>query len=196
MISGKEDLRNFLISVVVISGAFAIQDIRPGFFLLCFTIVFFSYLLHHIAHHSLSHTEGMQTKSEIYGIGIVLTLVTGILTQGFAVLAVPLLTHIRGTETGRWLRKTEGANDRELGLISTSGPLINLAVATAFLGIYSLTGTYAVWMVSLINFWLGLSNLLPVHPFDGGNTVLWDSWMWLLAVVTGITGLVGLAVLL
>ncbi|GEM_PF-2548419 len=196
MISCKEDLRNFFISVVVVSGAFTIQNISFGFFMICFSIVLLSYLAHEAAHRKLSQIEGMKSKSSLYGIGIIITLATGILTRGFAVLAIPLLTGLRSTEDGRWLRKTEGANDRELGLISTSGPLVNLIIATAFLGLYSVTNIYTLWMVSLINFCIGISNLIPVHPFDGGNTVLWGGWLWLTTIITGSVGIIGLVILL
>ncbi|MFP4117132.1 MAG: hypothetical protein ACLFTY_03895 [Candidatus Aenigmatarchaeota archaeon] len=191
MISRKEQWRNFLISVLVISSAFTIQDINPGFFVLCFIIVFLSYFVHEVAHEKLSEVEGIENKSELSGIGIVLTLATGILSQGLAVLAIPLITKMRATETGRWLRKTEGINDQELGLVSTSGPILNLIIGTTFLGLYYFSGIWTFWLVSLINFWISVSNLIPIHPFDGGNTVLWGGWLWLTSTLAGIIGIIG-----
>lgn len=196
MISGKEEWRNLLISTIVVAGAFTVQDISPSFFLLSFTVVFLSYLPHKIAHERFSYLEGIESKSELYGAGIVLTIATGVLTKGYAVLAIPLITKMRATETGRWLRKTEGVNDRELGLISTSGPLINLVIATTFFGLYTFFGIWTFWLVSLINYWIAVSNLLPFHPFDGGNTVMWGGWTWLTSVITGATGLIGLMLVL
>ncbi len=191
MISGKEEWRNFLISVLVVATAFTVQNINPGFFVLCFIIVFLSFFAHEVAHEKLSDLEGIESKSQLSSIGIVLTLATGILSQGLAVLAIPLLTKMRATETGRWLRKTEGINDVELGLVSTSGPIVNLIIGTVFIALYYFLGIWTFWLVSLINFWIGLSNLIPVHPFDGGNTVLWGGWLWFTSTLLGIIGIIG-----
>ncbi len=196
MLSLKEEWRDLLISVIVVSGAFTIQNITLSFFIPCFSIVLLSYLAHEIAHEKTSDYEGMESKSELSGIGIIITLASGILTQGLAVLALPLITKTRNTETERWMMKADTENDRELGLISTSGSLVNLVIGTVFLGLYSFTGTWTFWLVSLINFWLGISNMTPIHPFDGGNTLMWSEWLWLTIMVAGSTGLLGLFILI
>lgn len=197
MLSGKEEWGNLLISAIVVSGAFTVQDISPGFFLICFAIVFLSYLAHSIAHEALSRYEGMETKTGISGVGVLMAIATGILSGGLAVIAAPMVMKVRRVEEGTWMKKVEASFERYQGLVSMSGPLINLVIGTAFLGLHSFFATVAMgveifWLISLVNFWIGVSHLIPYHPFDGGNVAVWTGWGWFMALVTGGVGISGL----
>ncbi len=196
MLFGKEGWRNILISTLVISGAFTVQNISPGFFILCFSIVFLSFVAHHIGHHQALKLEGIETKTSLSGIGIIVTLVSGILSQGMVVVAVPLLTRMKATGTARWDKERETGTGRDFGIVSLTGPLMNLILGTVFLGLYSFTGIWTLWLVSLVNFWLGISNLIPYPPIDGKYVLGYGEILWFVAFLVALSGLVGLLVVL
>ena len=192
MISGKEHLGSILISSMVVAGAFTIQDISIDFFLLCFGITLGSYLIHEFFHIKISDRENLDFKHDISVPGILATLISGVVTGGQAVLAIPTKARIKSKESDRWGKWMIEVNDRDIGVTSISGPLVNLALGTLFLCLYGFFGPEFLATASLINLWLGTSNLLPFHPFDGGSVVAWGGWVWFIGVLTGATGLIAL----
>jgi len=69
-------------------------------------------------------------------------------------------------------------NRKQNGLISIAGPLVNIALGVAFLGLGIVlhTGLLAValYLVGQINIMLAFFNLLPIPPFDGYKVFKWS----------------------
>jgi len=195
MIQGKEGWRNILISIVVISSAFAIQDLTLRFFLTCLAIVSLSYLAHTASHEVFFKFEGMKMKTKPLVIGAIAALVSGILSGGLAVIAAPVTVKLRRRETENWMKNVEASFEREAGLVSVSGSMINIVIATVFFGLFSYTGSSLFWLVSLINFWMSVSNMIPTQQFEGGYVAVWSGWMWFMIMVNSAIGIGGLLLL-
>ncbi|MFP4116214.1 MAG: hypothetical protein ACLFTQ_03365 [Candidatus Aenigmatarchaeota archaeon] len=193
---GRKHWRSLLISAIVVSGAFTVQDIRPKFFILCFAIVLVSYLLHELLHMKVADAEGLHLSCDLSGAGLLTTIISGVVSGGLAVIAIPLETKVKEFGSERWMKESKELDDRDVGLISIVGPLLNLVLGTLFLGLFSFYGMDFLWLVSLINFWMGVSNFIPIHPFDGGNIVAWSGWLWFTGIMVGATGLGSLFLLM
>ncbi len=75
------------------------------------------------------------------------------------------------------------------GIISVAGPVLNIILALAFLGIYFAFGHIElVKSIALygfyINSWLGLFNMLPFFIFDGVKVWEWNKFVWGAVAIT------------
>jgi Zn-dependent protease len=118
-------------------------------------------------------------------------------------LLLPILVAFLG-----WFLAAPGAvwhrghlTQQQLGLVAIAGPITNLVIAYIFFGVLLLVepilnasagiGTSWFWLNGLwigfnINAWLGLFNMIPADPFDGGKVWRWNK------VVYGVTAAVAL----
>lgn len=116
-------------------------------------LILASILFHELAHASIGRKYGYHTSAiELHAFG------------GFAVIH----GHIR---------------DQHQLKISAAGPFSNLLLWLVFNGIAQVAGPGVIaWVavsVAHTNLWLGLFNLLPAYPLDGGSMLL--SWLSLRA---------------
>lgn len=194
MLFERKELASLVLSIGVISTAFTFQKLSLIFFLKCFFIVGSSYFLHEVLHAAISRREGIHSKCRIWPLGVILTVLSGLVSKGAAVLALPTVIKIKEIETARWSREKVEFSAREVGLASVSGPLSNLILATAFLALFETFWLPILRLGILINLWIALANLIPTPPIDGAKIMSWDRRVWLLLVFAGLSGILGLLV--
>lgn len=79
---------------------------------------------------------------------------------------------------------------KENGIISLAGPLMNLLMGILFfcVGILFLLLSFefigrGIIFISLINFFIGCFNMLPIMPFDGAKIWKWSKFIYILALI-------------
>lgn len=192
MLFRKKELGSLAISVLVVSVAFTVHDISLNFFLQSFLVVIVSYSIHEILHSIVAKSEGIFSRCDIWPIGIVVTLASGILSGGIAVLPLPTIIRLKESETARWRKESFEIAPWDIGLASIAGPLSNLTLATAFFALFKLYGLAFFRLGALINFWIAFANLIPWPPIDGSRIMSWDRWVWFLSGTAAVIGIAGL----
>lgn len=178
------ELPAIVISWLVISVSFSISYLFYSaslfwlVFLLTAATAGVGFVLHELAHRTVAKKFGFNATYEVWWWGIIVCLMMAIMTQGsliFAALGAVYITPLASTSF-----MGEKGFRRAYGLISLSGPAMNLLLAAAFYAI-SLEGGFlsALGTVGMqINLWLAAFNLIPVPPFDGHKIFSWSKIAW------------------
>jgi Zn-dependent protease len=58
---------------------------------------------------------------------------------------------------------------KEDWMVAIAGPLVSLGLSVMFAGVYTFTGIGIIYMAAYLNLIIGLFNLLPIYPMDGGR---------------------------
>ena len=198
----ERELRDLTISAVVLALAFAImfeggwsgivggKDVLASLseaFLIALIGVSLGFVLHELGHRFVARRFDCVAGYEMWPVGLVMALAFSLFG---VVIAAPGAVMIRPKMAfGYYVR----LDKRKLGLISVTGPAMNLCLAVAFLGLYSQYSTVDFWkevfaLGALINAWLAGFNLIPFGPFDGKKILDWNKMIWVitLAVAVGI----------
>ncbi|MBU0586834.1 site-2 protease family protein [Candidatus Micrarchaeota archaeon] len=179
MISLRE-ARDIVISVVAISLALTIATSGSSIFssipILILRISFFAitvgigFVIHELSHKFVAQKFGAYAEFFMWPLGLVIALATSFL--GFVFVA-PGAVYIQAQRITK----------RQNGLISLAGPLSNLIIGCMFLFIgaifpFNIAGLSLWGFGSFVNFWLGMFNMLPIHPLDGGKIMDWSMPVW------------------
>jgi Zn-dependent protease len=155
------------------SGIFSSQ------FLLMFVVSLFTagigFLLHELAHKLVAQHYGCTAEFRAFDQMLYLALGLAVLV-GF-IFAAPGAVMIAGQVTRK-----------ENGIISLAGPLTNFILGLIFLGLNIIYPAYTFIFQTgfLINFWLGLFNMIPFGNFDGLKILHWSRFAWGMMVVVGV----------
>lgn len=173
------EMRDIAISTLALSFAFMILlfgNLTFSNFLISIGLVGVSFIGHELAHRTVAKSYGALAFYRMWPTGILILLATSFL--GF-LIAAPGAVQIAGKK-GRWTFDTMHFKAKEMGLISLSGPVINLGLAGLFLILNFLVPVFIFKLGYMINFWLAFINLLPVPPLDGSKIMGWDARVWFL----------------
>lgn len=113
-------------------------------------------------------------------LGIILALIMSVVTRGNVIFAALGAVYIVPMMTAPSL--DVNAMKKVFGVISLSGPAMNLLLVAFFFaisnlgGVFSLLGLYGM----RINLWLAAFNLIPIPPFDGYKVFSWSKAIWAL----------------
>lgn len=172
------EVRHLLLALGALILAFAIFLGRNvglvGGFLLSAVAVPAGFLLHELGHKVVAQRYGCWAEFRAYLYGLLLAVLTAFLGILFA---APGAVMVSGRVT-----------ERENGHISAAGPLVNLGVGGAFLGIWLglrqagvdvllvdvLTLQNLASSVALISLFLGTFNMVPFPPLDGSKVLRWS----------------------
>jgi Zn-dependent protease len=186
---GRVELRNIALAVGALTLAFtlffSIYYPIPGLsgaavyvFALgvSFGAVITGFMLHEFAHKVVAQRNGAWAEFRAYPLGLLLAIVFSFL--GF-IFAAPGAVYIQGM-----------ISKKQNGLISIAGPLVNIVMGVAFLGlgIFINTGLLAVamYLVGTINVFLAAFNLLPIPPFDGYKVLKWNIPIYIVTFGTAV----------
>lgn len=133
-------------------------------------IVFTGFVLHELAHKVAAQRKRMWAEFRASPNGLVFALLVSAATS--VVFAAPGAVQILGS-----------ASERDSGEISVVGPLVNLAVGGAAMGLVYMgygyntpVGSFQnIWsVVALVNAFLAGFNMIPVLPLDGAKVWRWN----------------------
>ena len=185
----KTEIRDIFISIVVLSLAFTLLfrngsifdffELRlgqgmgyVGLFGMCLLLVVMSFLFHEFGHKFMAQKYGLWSEFRMWPIGLVLTLVTSLIGFLFASPGAVMIA---------------GNMDKKMnGMVSIAGPAVNIVLCViGIIGWLATNGTDFViffYMLTSLNAWLAIFNLIPVPPLDGSKIIYWNLIVWGVAI--------------
>lgn len=177
----KEELKDIIISVLAITLIFSYPDFSQFPFFL--GVVIIAFLFHELAHRFVARRFGCVAFYKMWWEGIALGLVFMFMKPyGFIPFVAPGAVVIYPFRFGRWGYRRIHLTEVESGLISLAGPSVNLFFAVFF----KLFSGDVFSLISFVNAWLALFNLLPIPPLDGSKILRWKMWIWFVLFVISI----------
>lgn len=166
---GKEELKDLLISALVITFIFAYPPAGGTWlvvFLIYFLFIGLGFAVHEMAHKLMAQKLGAWSEFRMWKEGLMFALVMRIL--GGPVFIAPGAT--------MWAKPFASKDDH--GKVSVAGPITNIAMALAF----AVLGLFVPLMSigTVINLQLAMFNLLPFPPLDGYKVMNWKPALWVL----------------
>lgn len=179
------EVRDLIISVLAITLIISYPNF--GNFVVWLAIVLLSFVLHELAHKFVAIKFGAVAFYKMWTQGLLIGLLTMLIPFRFV---APGAVQIYQHKFGKWKRKQFGfghvragaLTQDEMGLISVSGPLVNLVIA----GVAALLpGSFALQLARL-NSILAFFNIIPMKPLDGSKILEWKPWVWVFLQIVSI----------
>lgn len=178
----KIEIIHLLISIIVLSLAFSFAYTYPFYIHLVYFIQIFpvsllavitAFAFHELAHKFTGMKYGYWSEYRMFPQGLIFALFLGLFTP--FVFAAPGAVQIFGMPS-----KEEG------GKIAMAGPSTNIIISAIFYLLSFLAFKNIFLMVSGINAFLALFNLIPLGPLDGRKVFYWDIKVWSILLLISI----------
>jgi Zn-dependent protease len=170
----KNEIRDLTISVFALALIFSSFDF--SLFLTTIFVVIIAFFAHEMSHKFVAMHYGCDAEYRMWPLGLVLGLVTALIPGGF-VIAAPGAVYISPYKKG-FAFKVANLSRKNYAIISLSGPLVNIALASS---LFLLSIAYPLElfiMTARISFFLAFFNLLPIPPMDGSKIMSWNIKIW------------------
>lgn len=169
--TSEREIRDIIKAWIAISMAFALilgGARLSGEFYIAFIIssitVGLGFLLHELGHKLVAQKYGCFAEFRSFDMMLIFAIIMSFF--GF-IFAAPGAVMISGP-----------VGVRRNGKISVAGPLVNIALALLFLGLFLALGSGFLGLVAfygyMINSWLALFNMIPFWNFDGAKILKWS----------------------
>lgn len=182
IITSEIEIKDLIKAWVAISIAFAIVmrgSLELNFyysFIIASLTVGIGFLLHELGHKFVAQRYGCFAEFRAFDRFLILAIAMSFF--GF-VFAAPGAVMISGP-----------VGVRRNGKISVAGPIVNLALALAFLSILLIPPTGVIKLIAvygfLINSWLALFNMIPIGNLDGAKVLRWNKPVYILVVIVAV----------
>jgi Zn-dependent protease len=177
------EIRDIVISVAVLSVAFAIMFNRNGwdefsmFELIGISaiIVCTSFVIHELAHKFVAQRYGAWAEYRMFPFGLMIALVLSFMG---VIFAAPGAVYISG-----------GINEEENGKISAAGPAVNIVIGAVALALSFVTVgllSSVLLIMAAINAFFAVFNMIPIMPFDGSKIYRWNVAVYLLMAAAAV----------
>ena len=184
----KREVMDLLISFLVISFGFCILYSNRNFSVITLLLpiimlgVGLGFIFHELGHKLSAMHYGYWAEYKLWVYGLVIAIVSSFF--GF-IFAAPGAVYIYGYDM----------TDKENGIISIAGPIVNIVLTLIFLAILYSLGTSIYFdqtanlialiciIGSKINSFLALFNLLPIPTLDGSKVLKWSIPIWLVIII-------------
>jgi len=174
----KNELRDIAISVFVITLIFSYPNLSQ--FPIYLAVVVIAFLFHELGHRTIARRFGAVAVYKMWIEGLVLGIVLMFMKPyGFIPFVAPGAVMIYPFRFARWGYRKVNLSQVEMGIISFVGPAINLAFAILF----KLIPGDIFALISSVNAFLALFNLLPIPPLDGSKILRWKMTLWLVMFI-------------
>jgi len=179
----RKEIEDLVISALVIT--FILSYPTFEIFFLCLVTVLIAFVFHELAHKFLAIKFHCTTYYEMWPIGLLFSL--AMMFLGIKILA-PGAVVIKPYRFGRWGMRTTRLTVPEMGIISLSGPTVNLFFAL----IFALIPGSIAGFIAGVNAQLAFFNLLPIPPLDGSKVAQWKPWLWFLLILVSFILMLGI----
>jgi Zn-dependent protease len=179
----KNEIRDLIISVVALAlifNSFNISLLPATIF-----VVVIAFFAHEMSHKFVAMHYGCDAEYKMWPLGIVLGLVTSLI--GGFVIAAPGAVYVSPYKKGFAFR-VANLSKRNYAIISLSGPLVNIALASSLVLLNILYSLDLLIMTARISFFLAFFNLLPIPPMDGSKVMSWNIKIWGALLVVAAAG--------
>lgn len=146
------------------------SSLIPLFMVMLFTVGI-GFLLHELSHKFLAIKYNCYTEFRADNKMLIFMIITSFLG---IVIAAPGGVYISGL-----------IDKKKNGLISLSGPVMNMILAILFLLATNYTGIELLRYGFIINSWLGLFNMLPFFGLDGLKVFRWNKLVYFIFLIIG-----------
>jgi Zn-dependent protease len=180
------EVQQLIIAWLVLGFCFSASSIfTPSLFPMMFIISLLTvgsgFIFHELAHKFTAQKYGCWGEFRLWTFGLILAVLFALLSEGRFIFAAPGAVYIVPTISPF---RMPLLTKRENGVISISGPLMNLILAATFFPLKYVGGIIGVigYLGSRVNLLLASFNLIPLGPFDGYKVFSWSPIAW--AIVT------------
>ncbi|MGQ9468592.1 MAG: hypothetical protein ACUVTD_02005 [Nitrososphaerales archaeon] len=189
----RKEIQHLLIAWLALGLAFSIAIWRSvseglaignlGSFIKIFMISLLTigtgFIGHELAHKLVAQRYGCFAEFRMWPLGLIFALVFALIS-GF-VFAAPGAVYITPISFGLGF----GITNRENGIISLSGPLMNALLALIFFSLTFYKGLlYEIGSLGFfINLLLAAFNLIPFPPMDGYKVFAWSKGIWAIVAI-------------
>lgn len=184
----KKEYMDIIIATLILSFIFSLSSWGGSLnyatqLVFIIIAVFCSLILHIAAQKILGLIQGYESEFKISIISLLIALMIAFLTEGIftvqikgfiLVLVIPGALVYKAMEKHRIGKWPRGPNFSEMGFISSSGVILNLALAVIFYGLFQLTNLWGFWLVTIINALFAFGTILPI-PNNDGLQILYGS---------------------
>lgn len=165
-----------MISAVVIAFSFAMvvgvrQTLFSKFFMMLIAVGV-GFIGHELAHKYMAQRYGCLAEYRMWDTGLIMAFFGAIFLG--VVFAAPGAVYIQC--------QYYGITERQNGIISAAGAIVNLGLALIFIVIGSIFGGYIGMVAAFgtyVNAYLALFNMLPFPPLDGSKVMGWNPGVWI-----------------
>jgi Zn-dependent protease len=188
--SRLSEFQQLLIAWLVLGFCFSVSGLFNN---LNFPLIFISSLIavgagfigHELAHKFVAQRYGWKAGFRLWPQGLLLALFIAVISRGLFIFAAPGAVYLVPKSIGYTISQSK----REFGIVSISGPLMNLVFASIFralslISVFSILSTISFYGL-FVNLFLAAINMIPFPPLDGTKIFSWNKMIWaLLAIPT------------
>lgn len=173
------ELRNFIISVLVIAFVISFREWGPGeeinlavgFINLCIAVIIVavSFFIHHLAHRTAALSVGYRAEYKMCTWGLSLAVVLAMVTKGYFWFLIPggiMLHHIAGLRLGFF---RYGLDYFGVGLVSAMGAVATIIFALFLKILYTIIPSAIIHKALIFNLLFAVYMILPIPPADGSR---------------------------
>ena len=169
----EKEIFDIVISTIVLSFAFYFY-LHNFSFIAVLLIVFTSFVLHELGHKFVAILFGCESRYEISYPLLITSFIIAYLSNWKIIFAAP----------GAVVSYKSGMSEREEGLISLAGPMMNVLVAIICLYLmYHTSYLSFLQTLGLFNCFVAFFNMLPFSVLDGKKVYDWNKNVWILTMV-------------
>ena len=136
------------------------------------------FLGHELAHKFIAQKFSWKASFRLWPQGLLLALFITLISGGQFIFAAPGAVYLMPISFVSNLHQVK----KEFGLVSLSGPLMNIIFAVIFFAIAQLSNIYIITNICFtgfyINLFLAAFNMIPFSPLDGEKIFAWDKLIW------------------
>ncbi len=179
----KEEVRDLLISSLVLAFIFTLTNLTLATYLISFLIIVPVFVFHELAHKFVAQKRGYIAHYVLWPTGAIMSVLFSLLSFGrfiFAALGAVMIQDKYSSHIGY---RYSMISREDMGIISVAGPLTNFAMAAIGYALAPISNLFSVF--AELNIIIGLFNMIPFPPLDGQKIFAWSWKTWLVVSVIG-----------